>query len=185
MGLVYRRALQRERKASTMGPLGLSREDVEAVQRLRQLYPSHVLASLFDEGNTSLLSRKSDHDAYSQFLKHFTDSSSNSGVCVLFLERLCTIFDIFEPQKSQSKHWRIIHIVRASNNQRARSISSSFCRPVVQGTFSLYCPWSTSRTHSKRFRLCTSRSCFEHTIASPAKHCRSTDLFLCALWPWL
>ena len=40
-----------------MNPLHLSREDVEAVQRLRQLYPPHVLASLFDEGNPSLLTR--------------------------------------------------------------------------------------------------------------------------------
>lgn len=42
-----------------MSSMGLSREDIDTVQRLRQLYPPHILASLFDEGSTSLLSRKS------------------------------------------------------------------------------------------------------------------------------
>ena len=50
--------LARMRQLNAMSPLSLTREDVEAVQRLRQLYPPHLLASLFDDGNTSLLSRE-------------------------------------------------------------------------------------------------------------------------------
>ncbi|KIW07419.1 uncharacterized protein PV09_02260 [Verruconis gallopava] len=42
-------------KVIGMNSTGLSREDVETVQRLRQLYPPHILASLFDEGNSALL----------------------------------------------------------------------------------------------------------------------------------
>lgn len=41
-----------------MSPVKLSLEDVEAVQRLRQLYPPHILASLFDDGSSSLLTRQ-------------------------------------------------------------------------------------------------------------------------------